>query len=633
MQLRFIQTVKYLNWYFLKNLKDSLTLAALGVVFGDIATSPIYALRECFSQKTDIALNSANILGVLSIIFWSLIIIISIKYVLLVLKADNHGEGGILALLTVIKPSKVKRSFIFPIGLFGAALLIGDGMITPAISVLSAVEGLSLISPDFDSFVIPLALLILFLLFFFQKEGSQKIGVTFGIIVSIWLIVLFWLGITQILQEPHVLKALNPKYMFYFLKTYKLQSLAVLGSSFLVVTGGEALYADLGHFGRKVIRKAWFLFVLPALVVNYFGQGALLLQNSADITNPFFLMAPHYLLPALVILATAATIIASQAVISGVFSLAHQAIQLEILPRIQMIHTSSRQPGQIYSPPLNWLLWIATSILVLGFKTSSDLAAAYGIAVSLTMIITSYLGFKYLRQEKTLPSFVIFLGFIFFLTIDIVYFGANILKFPDGGWFPIFIASLVFIIVTTWKSGKALFDKHNKKNNVKRKEYFADFDLKHVNISPGSAVHFSSDITLVPQTFLANFKRNNTIHLSNIFITYKTIEKPYVPNDERICLNKISSHFYEVSLKYGFRDNPEIENVMELLRPMLDIEIHIDETLFFVGSNEIHTEDPDSLSFFKKKLFAFLSRNTLTLSKYLSLPPSQVVEIGGVIEI
>ena len=611
-----------------------MSFGALGVVYGDIGTSPLYALRECFHGPHSIAATEANILGVLSLIFWSLILIISIWYILVIMRADNEGEGGILALMELVRPSKKKLPFfiIVGIGLFGAALLYGDGIITPAISVLSAMEGLNIATPFFQPYIIPLTLIILFLLFYFQKKGTGKVGAIFGPVTLVWFITLSVLGTFSILENPHVFLAVNPVYAYNFFATNGFHGFVILGAVFLVVTGGEALYADMGHFGPKPIRLAWYTVVLPSLLLNYFGQGALLLREPSAVVNPFYYLAPQWALYPLVILSAMATVIASQAVISGSFSLTQQALQLGYLPRIQIIHTSEDERGQIYIPQVNWLLFAATVLLVLEFKTSSNLAAAYGIAVTLTMVITSALTFEAMRRLWRWPLFIAITLVMIFISFDLSFFGANSLKILQGGWVPLFIAIGIYAVMTTWSWGrKKLLEKIQLETQPI--ENFID-EVMSVRLvtTPGTAIYMSSNPKGTPPALVKNLKHNRVLHKQIIVLSVNYQKISHVNTDKTILIENPTEGFYRVIANYGFMDNANIMQIINILGTK-GVNIDINKTTFFLGREMIVVKDKNGLIRFRKKLFALLSRNSQRATQFFNIPTDRVFEVGSQIEL
>lgn len=618
------------------NLKYLLTLSlgALGIVYGDIGTSPLYALRECFSGHYGLAPTHDNVLGVLSLIFWSLIIVVTIKYLVVILRADNDGEGGILALMALVKPSgKSKTTFIIvSLGLFGAALLYGDGIITPAISVLSAVEGLKIVTPFFEDYVVPLTIIILFVLFAVQKNGTGRVGKIFGPVTLLWFIALALLGIRGIAGNYEVLKCVYPTYAINFFVENGFHGFVVLGSVFLVITGGEALYADMGHFGRKPIRIAWFTIVLPCLFLNYLGQGSLLLQNPAFAENPFYLLAPQWALLPMVILATFATVIASQALISGAFSLTFQAVLLGYLPRLKTIHTSERERGQIYIPRLNWLLFFATITLVISFKTSSNLAAAYGIAVTTTMVITTILAFFVMTKLWKWSRITSVSVALFFLIIDLSFFGANLLKFFHGGWVPIAMGLVIYIMMRTWNSGRrALMDKIQKETESLQ-NFIDEFMSTRMTFIPGSAVYMSSNLKGAPPPLILNIKHNKLLHKLIVILTIKIARVPRISEENRITVEQHAEGFYRVVAEYGFMEAPDINKIIELLKPK-GIDLDINKTTFFLGRETLIVNEKSGLMKFKNKLFVLMSNNAQRATEFFKLPVSRVYEVGSQVEI
>jgi len=618
------------------NLKYILTLSlgALGVVYGDIGTSPLYALRECFSGHYGLAPNHDNVLGVLSLIFWSLIIVVTIKYLVFILRADNDGEGGILALMALVKPSGKSRAgmVIVSLGLFGAALLYGDGVITPAISVLSAVEGLNIATPFFEPYIIPLTVIILFCLFAVQKKGTGSVGKMFGPVTLIWFITLAILGIKGVVTNFEVLKSVNPYYAINFFVQNQFHGFVVLGSVFLVITGGEALYADMGHFGRKPIRIAWFTIVLPCLFINYLGQGALVLGNPAAASNPFYLLAPQWALYPLVILATFATVIASQALISGAFSLTFQAILLGYLPRLKTIHTSEMERGQIYIPQLNWALFLATIALVFSFKTSSNLAAAYGIAVTTTMVITTILAYFVMTQSWKWSQTTAILVTLFFFAIDVSFFGANLLKFFHGGWVPIVMGAVIYIMMKTWNSGRRALMEKIQKETESLQNFIEEFMSTRMTFIPGSAVYMSSNINGTPPPLILNIKHNKLLHQLIIILTIKISKVPRIKDEERIVVEQHAEGFYKVIANYGFMEAPDINKIIEFLKPK-GISLNVEKTTFFLGRETLIVNDKPGLRRLKNKLFVLMSNNAQRATEFFKLPVSRVYEVGSQVEI
>ena len=614
-----------------------LSLATLGVVYGDIGTSPIYAFRESFHPDHQVPPSPTNVFGVLSLIFWALIVIISIKYLVFILRADNRGEGGILALTALVTPVGVLRRsgkwFVIMLGLFGAALLYGESLLTPSISVLSAVEGLQVITPFFEPYVLPITIAVLILVFALQQRGSSGVGVIFGPITLIWFLTIATLGISQIVREPSVLTAVNPVHAASFFVDNGWRGFIVLGSVFLVVTGGEALYADMGHFGRRPIRLTWFAVVLPALLLNYFGQGALLLHNPAAAENPFFLMAPRWALVPLVILTAMATVIASQAVISGAFSLTMQAVQFGYLPRFDIEHTSERERGQIYIPSLNWTLMIACIALVLGFRSSSNLAAAYGVAVTTTMVVTTLLFFLVARERWRWPIGVALLVTGFFLAIDLSFWSANLLKIPRGGWFPLVVAGLFFVVMTTWKSGRLLLANRMAASSLPWEFFLADVTEAPPHRVPGTAIFMYGNAEGTPPALLYTLQHFRVLHEQVVVLRVETEEVPHVPSAERIELQELDEGFYRIGLRYGFMENPSV--LEDLERVEADgLNMSPDRTTFFLGRETlIAVRERVGMQLWRDRLFAYMARNARPATSFFKLPTSQVVELGAQIEI
>lgn len=615
-----------------------LALGALGVVYGDIGTSPLYAFRESFHSSHGIQPIADNILGVLSLIFWSLILVISIKYTIFVMRADNHGEGGILALTALIGakrrvmiPGTVRWTLVM-LGLFGTALLYGDGMITPAISVLSAVEGLGVATPLFEPYIIPITIVILVALFMIQSRGTERVGRMFGPVTLLWFIVLAVLGVSWIVRQPSVLVAINPYYAFEFFINNGWNGFLVLGSVFLVVTGGEALYADMGHFGRAPIRLAWYVVVLPALLLNYFGQGALLLQHPEAVENPFYGMAPEWALIPLVVIATAATVIASQALITGAFSLTMQAVQLGYLPRLPIIHTSAEEIGQVYIASVNWLLMIACVALVIAFGTSSDLAAAYGMAVTTTMVVTTILLFRVQRTRWRWPLGRALALTAFFLVFDLAFWGANLIKIPAGGWFPLLIGVIVLVLMTTWRQGRALLALRLRAGTRRFSDFVEHLDFDKVVRVPGVAVFMYSDPDGTPPALIKNLRHNKVLHEKVILLSISTVEVPRVPVTHRMMIYDLGHGFFRVVLYYGFM---ETSNVMRdlALAPEHGLELNLDEVSFFLGSERLFATAKPGMATWRERLFVIMSRNATSAANFFSLPPDRVVELGTLVEL
>lgn len=613
-----------------------LSLAAFGVVYGDIGTSPIYAIRESFLEEHGVLPSPANVLGVLSLIFWSLVIVISIKYLIFIMRADNRGEGGILALTSLATPVGALRGgrwVLISLGLFATALLYGDGMITPAISVLSAVEGLSVATPFFDPYILPITIVILIGLFAFQRQGTASVGRIFGPITLVWFATLAVLGISHIVDEPGVLSAVSPHHALRFFVENRWNGFLVLGSVFLVVTGGEALYADMGHFGRKPIRLAWFTVVLPALLLNYFGQGALIIGRPETVENPFFRMAPGWALYPLVIIATMATIIASQALISGSYSLTMQAVQLGYAPRADIEHTSAAEIGQIYIPAINWTLMIACIGLVLGFRTSSNIAAAYGVAVTTTMVVTSILFYVVARErwKWSLPVAILLGGF--FLVIDLAFWGANLVKIPNGGWFPLVVGAIVFTLLTTWKQGRLILGQRIRASSLPRELF-----LESIRITPpvrvsGTAVYMYSNPQGTPPALLHNLKHNKVLHAQVMFLSIETEEVPFVSQDERVSIEHLTEGVYQVGLHYGFMEDVDVPKALAAIEHE-HLEFKPMETTYFLGRETlIASKKVRGMAVWRERLFAVMSRNARSAASFFRLPPNQVVELGAQIEL
>ncbi|MGI8740282.1 MAG: potassium transporter Kup [Gammaproteobacteria bacterium] len=606
-----------------------LTLGALGIVFGDIGTSPLYAVREAFHGQHAIAATAPNILGVLSLIFWALVIIISIKYLLFVMRANNEGEGGIIALVALINPqAESKRGYYLLVlaGLFGAALLYGDGTITPAISVLSAIEGLKVATPAFEPYVVPITVVILIGLFMVQKRGTADVGKVFGPIILIWFVTLGALGLNMIVAEPGVLAAINPYYGGYFLFNNGLAGYLVLGTVFLVVTGGEALYADMGHFGLRPIQLGWFFVVLPGLLLNYFGQGALLLQLPAS-PNPFYQMAPSWSLYPLVILATFATVIASQAVITGVFSLTRQAIQLGQLPRMRITQTSSEEFGQIYIPVMNWLLMFATIALVVGFQSSGNLAAAYGVAVSTDMVITSLLAYFVARRWGWHP--VLLGAFItVLLVVDLAFFGANMLKVPDGGWYALAVGGLVFFVMVTWRQGHDLVLSRLRGETELLMLFLSRIARDPPPRVPGAAVFMTNSGECTPPILLHHLEHNQVLREKVLLLTVQTERIPWVQSAQRLDVKAFGQGFYRVIVRVGFKQNCNLPVALSMAE-RLDLHIDLDKTTFYIGSETlVPSDEVPGMLLWRERLFAFLSRNAARRTDFYDIPSERVVVMG-----
>lgn len=614
----------------------ALSLGALGVVYGDIGTSPLYALRESFLHNKFLELSEANILGICSLIFWTIFIVINLKYMWLILRADNKGEGGILSLMALAtsigRENSKRRLTLMIIGLFGAALLYGDGMITPAISVLSAVEGIKIVTPVFESYVIPITMLLLTGLFLMQRFGTGRIGSIFGPVVLVWFVSIGAFGLIGVIDNPDILHSFNPYYAVNFFLNNGFHSMLVLGAVFLVVTGGESLYADMGHFGRRPIRWAWFCVAMPALILNYLGQGALLLKNPAGISNPFYLMLPEWALVPMVVLATCTTIIASQALITGVFSLTRQAVQLGFWPRLKIIHTSSREIGQIYIPTVNWALLAGVLWITFSFKTSSALASAYGIAVTATMVVTTVLAFVVARRLWGWSLWQAGLLFAFFFVIDLAFFGSNLVKVMDGGWVPLVVAGVVYLLMTTWKKGRFILAKHLKARSVAVEDFIQRIKAEPPIRVPGSAIYMSGDAWGVPVPLLHNLKHNKVLHERIALLTIKTIEVPNVTKKDRVRIDIMAPQFYRIIANYGFMETPKIKHILEACREQ-GIPFSIQETTFVLGRETILPTGDPNMPVWREKLFAIMARNAERPTVYFKIPPNQVIEVGIQVEI
>ncbi len=619
-----------------------LALGALGVVYGDIGTSPLYALRECFLGEHPIEISPDNVLGVLSLIFWALTVVISIKYLGFVMRADNSGEGGILALLSLIKAGEADRSAPRPrfllllAGLFGAALLYGDGVLTPSISVLSAVEGLGVVTDRFNSFIVPITLGILVSLFSVQYRGTAGIGAVFGPMMLAWFAILAALGLSQLLSEHgdhvSVLAAADPRRALGFLWHHGWHGFLVLGSVVLVITGGEALYADMGHFGARPIRLAWTAVVFPALLLNYFGQGVLLLEHGAELRHPFFEMAPTWGLAPLVVLATFATIIASQALISGAFSLTQQAVQLGYVPRFTIVHTSDTELGQIYVPAVNKALMVLCLIVVLMFRESSRLADAYGLAVTATMAVTTFLFYAFLREKWQWSRLAAGALCSVFLVFDLAFLGPNLLKITHGGWFPLAIAGVIFTVMTTWKRGRAELSRVLAKGRLPIGLFLADLERNPVQRVPGTAVFMTSNPDGIPMVLLHHVKHNKVLHERVVLLSVATARRPEVPQDERVEVAELGRGFYRVLARYGFMQAPNVPEILQACRPR-GLAVAPDEATFFLGRETLLPTGESGLPGWRKALFSFLSRNAPSATAFYGIPPNRVIELGAQFEI
>ena len=618
-----------------KSSLAALTLGAIGVVYGDIGTSVLYAVKEVFGSG-HVPFTHANVYGVLSILFWTLTLIVSLKYVTLVLRADNNGEGGLVAMLALasqaVKDQPRLRAVLLPIGIFGTSLFYGDGVITPAISVLSAVEGLEVVSPHFRQFVLPLALLVLLALFALQKHGTAGIGKFFGPITLLWFTCLAILGIRQILGHPEILAALSPHHALSFIWRQPGVAFIILGAVVLCVTGAEALYADLGHFGKKPIRLAWFAVAMPALTLNYFGQGALLLAQPDAVQNPFFRMAPAWALLPLVLLATLAAVIASQALITGAFSVTRQVIQLGYLPRLEIRHTSAKAAGQIYIPLVNWSLFTAIALAVLLFRTSGNLAAAYGIAVTLDMLITTLLTFFVIRYRWHYPWLLCWAATGCFFLVDLAFFSSNLLKLFQGGWFPLAIGSGVFLLMMTWRRGRQLLHDRLQSESIALEGFLSSLALHPPQRVAGTAIFLSGEPGTVPSALLHNLKHNKVLHAQNLFVTVRNHEVPWVGMDRRLQAEALGGHCWQVTVHYGFKNEPDLPKALAQLSG-LGYPLDPMGTSYFVSRDAVIPGMRQGMSPWREKLFAQMHRNASRVSDFLRLPSNSVVELGSKIEL
>ncbi|MFN0317035.1 MAG: potassium transporter Kup [Burkholderiales bacterium] len=618
---------------------STLTLAvgAVGVVFGDIGTSPLYAIKEAFSPAHGLALNHGNVLGVLSLMFWSLVAIVTVKYVAFMMRADNRGEGGIMALMALVlrgaSSEKGGRAKLMALGIFGAALFYGDGMITPAISVLSAAEGLEVATPLLKPYVIPLTLLVITGLFAFQQVGTARVGALFGPIMVLWFTVLSVLGVVNIIQEPGVLAAINPVHAWRFFLSNGYAAFLTLGAVVLCVTGAEALYADMGHFGRRPIRLGWMFFVFPALLLNYFGQGALLLHDSQALQHPFFHLAPEWALYPMVILATLATVIASQATISGAYSLTRQAIQLGYCPRLLIRHTSEEAIGQVYLPLINWGLYVSVIGLVLGFGSSSALAGAYGIAVTATMTVDSILAYFIMRKLWKWPRWRAALIAGLFLCIDIPYLAANAMKIFDGGWFPLVVGIVVFFLMATWKRGRALLFDRLQPGTIALEPFIKSLMLHPPQRVAGTAVFLTATQEGVPHALLHNLNHNKVLHERIVLLTVVSEDIPHVSDTQRVDIIPIGHEFYKLIVHYGFKDEPDLPRALELCKPK-GLEFGVMETSFFLSRQTlVPTHQEPGMWLWREKLFAVMSRNAADATEFFKIPTNRVVELGSRVEL
>ena len=613
-----------------------LVIGAVGVVYGDIGTSPLYTLRTAFTGSYGLSLTPANVLGVLSVIVWALVIVVTLKYITLIMRADNRGEGGILALTALVSRGIEDRArlrwWLVGLGIFGAAMFYGDGMITPAITVLGAVEGLGVIAPALHPFIVPIAVVILVALFAIQRSGTARLGAVFGPVMVLWFVVLGVLGALEILRGPRVLAAFDPMYAVRFVSGNPIVAFVAFGAVVLAVTGTEALYADMGHFGKTPIRRAWVFFVMPALLLNYFGQGALILNDPAAIRNPFYLLAPDWGRVPLLVLATAAAIIASQAVISGAFSLTRAAIQMGYCPRLTILHTSERAIGQIYVPFINWMLLIAIIALVIGFHNSDNLAGAYGIAVTMAMLIDSILIFVVMRRLWDWPLWIAITITTPLLLIDLTFLASNALKIPEGGWFPLLIGGIVFTLLTTWKKGRSLLMRRLSEDAMPLDLFIQSIEASPPTRVDGTAVFLTSTPDRVPHALLHNLKHNKVLHERVVFLTIVTRDIPYVPDEERGEVQSLGCNFYRISADYGFKDDPDVPELLEDCGRK-GFAFDMMETSFFVSRETLIATVTPGMALWREKLFVSLSKNATKASEFFQVPTNRVVELGTQVEL
>ncbi len=615
----------------------ALVLAAVGIVFGDIGTSPLYALKECFSPEHGIPYSHGAVLGILSMIFWALLLVVTLKYVAFVLRADNNGEGGVLSLMALALRSarSDKRQYVvlLMLGALGACMLLGESVITPAISVLSAVEGLEVIEPDLKRFVIPITVVIVIALFMIQRYGTAAVGRFFGPVMVIWFSSLAAFGVASVLQNPQILQAINPMYAVSFIAEHTLQAYIVMGSVVLVVTGVEALYLDMGHFGRRPVRLAWLLVALPALMINYFGQGALMLSTPEAAANPFFMMLPSWALWPMIGLATVATVIASQAVISGAFSLANQGILLGFLPRMQILHTSDTERGQIYMPMVNWVLLILVLFTVFQFRESGNLAAAYGISVTTTMLITTSLLAVVMYNEWKINPIVVLAMVLVFVVVDFSFWTANLIKVKDGGWYPLMLGAFCFVMLTTWYKGRRLLRERVVNESVQLPDFVESLLAHPPHRVEGTAVFLTAHIDFVPVALLHNLKHNRVLHERVLFLKLSIWDVPYVRDDERLTVSELGANVYVVRAVHGFKETPDINSVLALLEQQHGMVLDLADTSFFLARDTIVPSNLPGMALWRERLFAWMMQNAAKPSDFFRIPPNRVVELGTKIEI
>ena len=614
-----------------------LVLSAIGVVFGDIGTSPLYALKECFSPEHGIPFTHAAVFGIISMIFWALIMVVTVKYVIFVLRADNNGEGGVLSLMALaLRSARDKPTyylFILMLGALGACMLLGESVITPAISVLSAVEGLEVIQPDMKHVVIPCTIVIIIALFAVQSYGTAIVGKFFGPIMLIWFLTIAIVGAHSVWHNPTILWAVSPMYAVDFIREHTLQAYIVMGSVVLVVTGVEALYLDMGHFGSKPVRLAWLLVTLPALLINYFGQGALLMSNPDAISNPFFMMLPEWSLWPMVILATIATVIASQAVISGAFSLANQAILLGFMPRMVILHTSDTERGQIYMPMVNWVLLALVIFTVIQFRESGNLAAAYGISVPTTMLITpTLLGIVMAKEWNIKPLYVALLIMMFFV-IDFSFWTANLIKVKDGGWYPLMLGAACFLMLTTWYKGRKLLRDRVVNDSIRLPDFIAALLAHPPHRVEGTAVFLTAHIDFTPVALLHNLKHNRVLHERVIFLKLSIWDVPYVRDEDRLTINDMGGNIYIVRAVHGFKETPDMNNVLALMEKEQGLKLELNDTSFFLARDTIVPSKLPGMAIWRERLFGWMMQNAAKPSDFFKIPANRVVELGTKIEI
>ena len=614
-----------------------LALTAIGVVFGDIGTSPLYALKACFDPEHGIPMTSDSIFGVISMIFWAFMIVVSLKYVLFVMRANNHGEGGILALMALSMRTAVtgtrKATILMVIGILGACLFYGDAVITPAISVLSAVEGLTVVSDSFTRYVIPLTLFILIALFLFEKKGTAVVGNFFGPIMVVWFVMIGSMGVYQITQAPEIIAAINPMYAIHFMAQDSAMAFAVTGAVFLVLTGAEALYADMGHFGIKPIQLAWFAMVMPCLLVNYFGQGAMLLHHPEFVSNPFFLMVPESFTLTLVIISTVSTVIASQACISGAYSMTSQAILLGFVPRMKVMHTSDNEIGQIYVPFINWVLCLIVIVVVLAFQKSDNLASAYGIAVSTTMLMTTILAAVVMSRVWRWSTWMVTSVISLFLVIDFGFFASNLAKVLEGGWFPLAIGSVAFLLLMTWHQGRQLIKARSVNNGIEIADFLPSLLANPPHRVEGTSIFLTAHIDLVPPALLHNLKHNRVLHERVIFLKVSIWDVPRVAEEQKLAVKDLGHNMYLVRAIYGFKETPDIGQVLLLLKQQFAIECPLMETSFFMARDSLVAKEIPQMSLWRELLFIWMMQNASRAADFFKVDPGRLIELGTKIEL